>query len=123
MTPQQIFDTVVRHLLEQGEPCIDASGKCRYRYNGKMCAIGVLIPDDVYNTNMEHHPVRQLVEGEWQSSLPAFFRDNLDLLRSLQQTHDHWERDGTIEVWKRKMVYLAACCNIDASVLDEELVS
>ena len=53
MTEQEIFDKVVLHLYQQGEPSITHGGRCRYRLSGKMCAIGCLIPDDMYSESME----------------------------------------------------------------------
>ncbi len=61
---QDIFDTVAVHLIEQGEPSVDATGSCQYRdgvgANGKMlmCAIGCLIPDEMYDkVRMEGKPI------------------------------------------------------------------
>jgi hypothetical protein len=53
-TDQEIFDTVAKHLLAQGERAITENGACAYRgVEGRKCAIGCLIPDEVYDPNME----------------------------------------------------------------------
>ena len=54
MNNQEVYDKVKSHLLSQGRKSLDARGKCAYRGdNGAMCAVGVLIPDDMYNRGME----------------------------------------------------------------------
>ncbi len=56
MTKQQVFDKVVLGFVEQkafarvGGP----GGSCRYRTDeGFKCAIGMLIPDDIYDPQIE----------------------------------------------------------------------
>lgn len=47
-TRQQIFDTAYRGLASQGFRKSAAKGRCLYRGpNGRKCAIGWCIPDDV----------------------------------------------------------------------------
>jgi hypothetical protein len=58
---QQIFDIAKKHLLKQNRRCTDDQGFCLYRSAGGLkCAVGVLIPDDEYHENMEHHMPRVL---------------------------------------------------------------
>lgn len=46
MTAQEIFDKMYLHVVRQGRPSIDSSGKCRYRGpDGLMCAAGILLTD------------------------------------------------------------------------------
>ena len=95
MTPQEIFETVSRHLFTQGEqayqlPSEQEEGTCMYRGpNDTKCAVGCLIPDDMYLTTMENRRVNQLVNGEYR--LPDFFEKNLSLLSELQYVHDRRE--------------------------------
>lgn len=65
MTAQQVFDIVAMHLLTQMQQ--STSGKfeapCLYRGpNGLKCAAGVLIGDDEYCEDMEHHSWNELVK-------------------------------------------------------------
>ncbi len=58
MTPQEIFDKVVNHLRAQGAKSeMDhpvAGLMCAYRgIQGRMCAVGCLIPDADYLPTME----------------------------------------------------------------------
>jgi len=83
-TAQDIFNTVAMHLMTQGERSTGAMGLCRYRGSkGHMCAIGVLIPDEMYNSSMEGKTV-----GTIQNRLPAALRSHLPLLDDLQIVHD-----------------------------------
>ena len=95
MTPQEIFETVSRHLFAQGERAFqlgdaNTDGMCMYRGpNDTKCAVGCLIPDDVYLSTMENKRVNQLVTGDYH--LPNFITENLDLLSELQYVHDRTE--------------------------------
>lgn len=57
-TPQETFDTVVNHLLtqnERSESTDPSCPMCLYRGpNGLKCAIGCLIPDDLYQKDMDN---------------------------------------------------------------------
>jgi hypothetical protein len=53
---QQTFDRVLAHLRAQGVPATasPSGGACNYRTkDGRMCAIGVLIPDNLYDPRIE----------------------------------------------------------------------
>ena len=47
MTPLEVY-TAYYNAAKSGDfPCIGDTGRCRYRANGKACAIGVFLPDSV----------------------------------------------------------------------------
>lgn len=54
---QKVFDRVLDHLRTQGEPAMTVNCECRYRTQreGKTlsCAVGCLIPDEVYDPSIE----------------------------------------------------------------------
>lgn len=53
MNRQEIFDKAVTHLFTQRRQAYTAAG-CAYRSKrGAKCVIGCLIPDALYNTDME----------------------------------------------------------------------
>lgn len=53
MTLQETFDKVVNGLRKQGCRSLK-NGRCRYRGdNGRKCAVGMVIPDEDYNPDME----------------------------------------------------------------------
>lgn len=89
MTKQQVFDKVVTHLLAQGEASTAGRG-CAYRgRNGLMCAVGCLIPDEMYNSEMEGILAGFVIAGspELQQLFAAEVLDS-DFLGQLQSCHD-----------------------------------
>lgn len=91
MTKQQVFDKVVAHLLAQGGRAMGDDGyDCAYRTeSGLMCAVGCLIPDELYSSATEG----QLVGAVLASSpeLQKLFNTDVlssDLLWDLQSCHD-----------------------------------
>jgi hypothetical protein len=126
MTPQEIFDTVARHLFTQGERAgirrddddeYDDSFSCRYRGPcGTVCAVGKLIPDAVYDPEMEGAGVSLLLDN-YGPSLPRWMQDNYALLDRLQMVHDqgrHWVDDKRMR-WELSLA--AQAFGLDDSVL------
>ena len=96
MTPQEIFDTVAKHLFAQGRRATiretdiygEVSAACRYRAeDGTKCAVGALIPDEVYDPKMEGYDVDCVLSSD-PGYLPEWMHDNAELLRALQTAHD-----------------------------------
>ena len=49
-----ILKTAVEKVIAQGERSFsNESGSCMYRHNGLCCVVGHMIPDDVYDPEME----------------------------------------------------------------------
>jgi hypothetical protein len=97
MTLQEIFDVASIHLLNQGERSIEKEmlhryqESCAYRgMDGLQCAVGALIPDELYDENMEGQNAQEGI------MLPAYGyaydetpdQSKLDLLDTLQDIHD-----------------------------------
>lgn len=98
MDNQEIFDKVVAHLRKQGGPSVGKDGRCKYRAdNGRMCAVGCLIPDELYHKEMEGNAVLtgtvvdDVLEGMGVSS------DGFELLSELQMLHDR--NSGRSVLW------------------------
>lgn len=89
MTDQEIFDTVVSHLLQQGKPASDGD-YCVYRTtDGLKCAIGVLIPDDEYIPTMEGCPLSDdIPDSEINKWVASNYPNQFELLVALQTLHD-----------------------------------
>lgn len=86
MNAQEIFDTVHKHLIEQGGQAMNGS-VCTYRdASGKSCAVGCLIPDDLYDEGMEYKSVAELAASKKALS---FFGEHRELLIRLMRIHDH----------------------------------
>lgn len=88
VTKQEFFDTVAAHLLSMDDVSWDYSrGICAYRgAGGAKCAIGVMIPDELYNPEMEGLGVTSLV-ADW-SQLSKFI-PSISLAAELQAVHDN----------------------------------
>lgn len=90
-------------LLKQGKRSVMLSGydRCMYRGpNGTKCAVGMLIPDELYYKEIESAAARALprILGVKMRS------DKIDLLEDLQSIHD--ERGA--EYWRIELLRLAS---------------
>jgi len=102
MTNQEIFEKVTMHLLVQKKRSVlypedrGLGANCAYRGVFDLkCAVGVLIPDEEYSSEMENIDARTLMEGPLCP--PALRECNADLLYDLQKAHDlamNWSDDG-----------------------------
>lgn len=106
-TAQQLYETSIKHLRKQGQksfrmlPPDEKLGEMyqsRYRSDGMMCAIGVLIPDIEYRPEMEGKDVGDLISKDLLITMRAAeFYKNRRLLDGLQKIHDtkpiaEWEK-------------------------------
>lgn len=89
---QEVFDIVVNHLFTQGRPAYDGDQGCMYRApDGLCCAVGVLIPDDLYDKALEKNPSDYIIQDFFDAGL-ADWREHKNLLRQLQDIHDNCSR-------------------------------
>ena len=100
MNLQTIFTKVKDHLLKQNRKCFEEGEgeRCMYRQGELSCAVGVLIPDEVYHSKMEHQPVdilleenkgfKDLFEFESYDMVTLIDRQKVGLLKELQEIHD-----------------------------------
>ena len=113
-TAQEVFDTVATHLLTQNERSLRPDGcadDCAYRGDkGMKCAVGVLIPDDVYTPHMEGKSISAV-----QSSAHALghLRRHMALLLALQQLHD----TNLVGDWPRSLRETARFFNLSPHVV------
>lgn len=85
-TSQEVFDIVAKHLITQGKPAHDPrTATCYYRFEGLKCAVGAIIPDELYDADMECRTVSEL-----NAKFPTLgpFLGDIPLLTDLQMTHD-----------------------------------
>ena len=91
---QEVFDTAVVGLASQGfQRSMDEYDRgCLYRgVDERRCAIGWLIPDEVYTAAMENIRVSDLMKFYPDSGIKELFdfsQVSYDQLNSLQRTHD-----------------------------------
>lgn len=90
MTKQGTFDKVAWHMLSQMEKSfvLDSERvRCVYRGPGGLkCAIGFLIPDEEYRSEMENC----VVSMEPVAALLSRLGHDLDLCARLQEVHDQY---------------------------------
>jgi hypothetical protein len=102
MTAQEIFDSVVNHLLTQNAQSQNSRGSCRYRGpNGTKCAVGHLIPDEVYHPDMEGRLV-----GAFDFGISP---EHYNLLRGLQGVHDF----HPVEEWEQQLKRVALAFELE----------
>lgn len=112
MTAQEIFDTVAEHLLNQNAKAVDECGvPMYYAPDGKKCAIGCLIPQELYKEEME---------GLGASNVFDAFRMNdivsgecYNLVDYLQYVHDELD----VEKWRASLVTVAEYYNFSLDKL------
>lgn len=123
MTPQEIFDKVCKHLLTQRVKSINGT-KCVYRGpNGTKCAVGCLIPDELYKPAIESCTVHKLIcdtallgytkQQEAELAKLGFTDDNAVLMAELQAIHDGDE----VAAWPHKLAILGARYGLNTEAL------
>ena len=103
MTDQETFDKVKKHLLTQNRVSYLVYHGCMYKGpDGLKCAVGCLIPDELYNRNIERTPVSNLVHRT--DKVGTFLKQfNLPMLEMLQGVHDCIQTDR----WPEKLKEVA----------------
>ncbi len=88
--PQEWLDTILKAFLEGKLPCREGY-QCYYRNReDKACVIGLLIPDDQYDPEMDTHwgAVNEVFMEKYGHILPKWC--NVTQYREVQRTHDNW---------------------------------
>lgn len=110
MTRQEIFNRIWTHLNQQKRPAINKEGGCVYRYKTKTrtlsCAIGCLIPDELYDPEMENDGVDNLFE-QFPKVRKLLGARNADFLSRLQIAHDSYLHSAGIKKWRIAMKTIA----------------
>lgn len=85
----EIADEVLRRLKKQNAFSHDQARGCRYRgRNGTACAVGLLIPDADYHSDLESFGARSLLEKFQPVEKQGVFTEQANMLCALQQFHD-----------------------------------
>jgi hypothetical protein len=122
MEAQEIFDTVAKHLFTQGRQALKqgSESSCAYRgEGGTKCAVGVLIPDQLYLKSMEGTAIHGLLDKLIGVALPEWMTDKQELLSNLQSAHDtsfNWENGAKM---RRALNRVAAESSLSTAVLEE----
>jgi hypothetical protein len=109
---QEAFDIAARHLLKQGSRSVWGE-ECVYRApDGTRCALGALIPDEVYDLSLEGTPSVSLYE---RPDVAPYLPRNKVLATALQSVHDISFPDR----WRSDLRRVAREFGLNAEVLDE----
>lgn len=138
-TAQEVFDYVADHLLKQGERSLTPTQGCLYRGGrGLSCAVGCLIPDHIYDVNMEGITAGPLLSSKLFHGQPAtpeqlsFFNLMLPhgaLLARLQGIHDRpvrvdnavsADRQILIAAWIQRLTGLAGDFGLQCNFTAQE---
>lgn len=113
MTAQEIFSKSATHLLRQRAVSrtefVGGGGTiCAYRgRNGTSCAVGCLIPDDIYDKKMENLQVLCLIHLPGIPDLLG--AGNIEILEALQLVHDQ----KAVSDWETELRAVAARFRLD----------
>lgn len=90
MNRQDILNTVYKHLKAQRKQALDSSGNCSYLTDyGLKCAIGCLIPDDLYCEWIEGKSVATLFDQGFMTTIfPDIDISDIPFLSDIQNIHD-----------------------------------
>lgn len=111
LSPKDIYERVSTHLLTQLAVSEDDNGSCRLRSpEGRKCAIGSLLRDDLYEPGLEgvgisyyrHAPDGKLLRVLYASNVNAYDPGIIELLIELELVHD----DADVEEWPHLLAAL-----------------
>lgn len=127
MQPQEIFDTVAKHLFTQGVQSIEEdTGRCLYRGpNGTMCAAGALISDELYVPEIEGYGVWTLCDDPLDRHtdkfdgfvIPTWMKEHAGLVSALQGVHDAESNWESTENMCRALLGIAIHYEVNAGIL------
>lgn len=111
LSAKEIYVRVRDHLLTQRAVSEDENGSCRLRSgNGRKCAIGSLIRDDLYCPEIEgvglayyrHQHDGALPRALYASGVDVYDERIVELLRELEELHDN----AHIDEWPQLLAAL-----------------
>jgi|694.fasta_scaffold25162_3 hypothetical protein len=120
MKPQEIFNTVAKHLFKQGKRSVDERF-CRYHNNdGLKCAVGILVSEEEYFPEMDmgNKTIKTLLQHH-EDKFPTWMKENLGLVQALQSVHDkqnNWESSDNMY---NALVEVASAYDVSPDILEE----
>lgn len=114
MTDQEIYDKVAIHLLTQNKRSQINYGdgtRCVYKSpNGLMCAMGILIPDELYNETMEGENINNNSAVQDAIGLRS---NQTKLANILQRCHDYVHPAD----WKKVLIESGEIFNLNTEIV------
>ena len=88
MNMQKAYDKIRTYFSKPGADFgVDRdAGMCRYRIGGRKCAVGVLIPDETYDWDMEDATVQEILDKVY--GYDGYDVDFLVFCEKAQTAHD-----------------------------------
>lgn len=110
LSAKEIYERVSAHLLAQRAVSEDENGSCRLRGGGRKCAIGSLIHDDLYCSDIEGVGIAYYRHARDGALLRALYASNVDvhneqiveLLTELEELHDNTH----VDEWPQRLAAL-----------------
>lgn len=118
MNSQEIFDTVVWHLFNQGKRAQDDKFVNCISDDGAMCPVGFLIGED-YFPELEHNRTLKWLIDNYTDMFPKWFIENKELISELQSTHDKQRNWEDIDIMKKSLESIALNYNLNINALQE----
>lgn len=101
---------------------VNENGHCQYRADGKKCAVGALIPDDLYTSDLDTgyngggYPVQTGTVADTLASAGwRVYPQALKMYAQAQECHDDAldiRLNGSPDNFERRMRSLACCYNL-----------
>lgn len=92
ISKQETFNLIATHLMNQEIKSISETGSCKYYGPDELkCAIGCLIPEELYSKELEGQSVRSLIQSSelLHNELAIILKKHdIRLLVALQDIHD-----------------------------------
>lgn len=118
---QQFLNTVVAHLNAQKSQCVNLHGDCLYYHDGKRCALGGAMPEELARklTSIPNMDARHIHNTAALSLGPnhavgicreamMYMPENIQLAQDLQRVHDNW----LPEEWSSRINIIATKYNL-----------
>lgn len=97
MTVQECLDKLVAASLAGKFPSINSNGVCCYRCgDGRECGIGIFIPDELYDPDMDAGMSVRVLLGEYPRLLPHIVPQGCTVsdVQAIQNVHDPLAHGG-----------------------------
>ncbi len=132
-TLSEIFNFVLSHLLNQGSQSTqEENNSCVYRNKdaSKMCSLGALIPEEIYNSKIEGSSIEELIspfsffnDEIYQHEIFDYFKSFIEpkkyFFMSLQACHDNhenWNSEGFNKKGLQSMLDIATEWNLKLNI-------
>lgn len=135
MTNQEAFDRVAKHLFAQKQRCLrpiksilyeDPVTVCSYRNAiGQKCAIGALIPDELYKPSYESMRIDSLLVKE-EAMTELFKGTSVALLIDLQAVHDGFSQTDLkqlLDSWRHSLQVVASRYDLSKQDMEQAYVA